>query len=222
MSNSIETFDIFPFPISVYDNPDHQNIKQKVFEIIEQTNETVNVQSKDLFHYGNDIGESVLYNEIFSKFKKWVEDCCVDYVTNILGFRVPDTMVVTDSWINKTKVGGYQYYHYHCNSFVSGTYYVNFNKSHVPLFFKHPSTLSHNFQPVIELEKLITTKYNSDAQMEINEGSLFLWQSNLQHGYPVNPYDDRISISMNFIPSYITSGKYGFKTTVENLLQVQD
>ena len=215
-----ETFDIFPSPVSVYNYDKHDQIKEVIYRILSDTKETVNTNSNSLFHYGNDMGESVLYREELEHFKNWVEESCEDYVEKVLGNYLADKMVVTESWINVANKGAFQYYHYHTNSIVSGTYYVNFD-DHVPLFFRHPNTFEGHSLPTLEMSKGDTTKYNSDARINVYEGGLYLWQSNLVHGYPFNPKDDRISLSINFIPNYITSGKYGFKTTVVSNEEVQ-
>lgn len=216
-----ETFDIFPSPVSVYSYSKHEEVKELIYRVISESNETLNSNSNALFHYGNDMGESILYNEGFENFKNWVEECCEDYVQKVLGNYLPDKMMVTDSWVNIANKGAFQYYHYHGNSIVSGTYYINFDEEHVPLFFKHPNTFEGQHLPVFEMEKGPTTKYNSDARINVYEGGLYLWRSHMPHGYPVNPKDDRISLSMNFIPNYISSGKYGFKATTISREEVQ-
>lgn len=209
-----ETFDIFPSPVSVYNYDKHEELKELTYRFLSEANETTNATSSALFHYGNDMGESVLYNKHYEEFRKWAEECCEDYIQKVLGSSLQGSVMVTDSWINVANKGAFQYYHYHANSMVSGTYYINFDE-HVPLFFRHPTTFDGYHLPTLELHKGdITTKYNSDARINVYEGGLYLWKSNLSHGYPANPKDDRISLSMNFIPNYITSGKYGFKTSI--------
>jgi len=214
MFNS-DTINIFPEPISVYEYPDHDSVKKQIFNILKtKQQETINSDSQSLFHYGNDMGESVLHKPEFYDFRDWIENCCLDYISNVLGNYCLDKMIVTDSWINVANQGAKQFYHYHCNSIVSGTYYVNFEEGkHVPLYFRHTSINQSASTPTMEIEKYRPTPYNSDALIQPVEGSLFLWRSNLAHGYPIpNQTDNRVSLSMNFIPNYITSGKYGYKT----------
>lgn len=223
-----ETINIFPEPVSVYEYPDHDSVKELILDILNYKQyQTVNSDSSSLFHYGNDMGESILYQQTFFDFKDWLEDACADYVTNVLGHYLLDKMIVTDSWVNVANEGAKQYYHYHCNSMVSGTYYVNFEEGkHVPLYFRHPSITESSSAPTMEMENFKATAYNSHAQIQTKEGFLFLWRSNLAHGYPINnPTNNRISLSMNFIPTYITSGKYGYKTqpiSYQDMQQVLD
>jgi len=204
--------DILPNPIAFFECDFHEEVKRISFDVTTKLNETKNIHSNNLKHYGNDIGESILYREEFLPFREWCVSCAKEYVIDILGYKILDDIIVTDSWINCCESGGFQYPHYHANSFISGTYYINFEENvHSPLLFRNPKSIESGNQPVIQLEKNIPTKYNSDSVVLPESGKLILWESHLSHGYNINLADNRMSLSMNFIPNYITSGKYGFR-----------
>jgi uncharacterized protein (TIGR02466 family) len=209
LNNIIE---IMPNPIAIFNCDFSDEVKAIFLKSIDDLNETQNIQSDKLKHYGNDLNQSVLYREEFTKLKDWCLHCAREYVVDVLGYNLLDDIMVTDSWINICHAGGFQYPHYHANSFISGTYYINFDEEdHSPLLFRNPKFIESASQPVLQLEKKFSTKYNSDSVIVPRSGSLVLWESHLSHGYHYNKTDNRISLSMNFIPNYITSGKYGFR-----------
>ena len=61
------------------------------------------------------------------------------------------------------------------------------------------------------------TDYNQDNKVLSNEGELLLFPSQVIHGYNVNEGEDRVTIAMNFMPTVLTNGDYGWR--VVNLTQ---
>lgn len=215
-TKKMKLFDIFPCPIFGTQYPEHQCLKKKVLEIVETHIDDFeeNISSKNLLHFKNRLDQSILYDPIFSDFKIWLEDMCYNYITSLLGYELPDKVIVTDSWLNKCNAGGEQMAHYHSNSFVSGTYYLNFDpEKHSPIMFNKKSTLSHPHQPSISLlqKEDFITKYNSDSIVYPEEGEVYLWESHMSHSVPKNLADNRITLSMNFMPTVVSNSRYGFK-----------
>jgi len=209
----MKTFDLFPSPVYVISYPGHDNLKKKILTILEEASFESNQISENLFHYKNSKNHSILYDDCFADFKDWLEDCCYYYITELLGYHLDDKVIITDSWLNKCNNKGFQYPHYHTNSYVSGTYYVNFEEDHAPLIFIKDDSSSYVTKQTISLEKNKTpTRYNSDSVLMPEESELYLWQSHLTHGVSDNNKDNRISISMNFMPTSMTNQRYGFKT----------
>ncbi len=208
----MKLFDIFPNPIFV----ETCDFQEDVKNIIQNLNAeySQNEVSDKLFHYGNDLNQSILYLPVFEKFKLWIEECCYQYVTEILGYHLDDKIIITDSWINKCDKGGYQYPHYHTNSYISGTYYINIQDGHAPIVFRHDDSSTHISKQSITLKKQLSTKYNSDVLFHPNPGELYLWQSHLTHGVLDNNLDNRLSLSMNFMPSVVSNYKYGYKISI--------
>jgi len=208
----MKQFDLFPSSVFSIKYPDHKNLKQQVLSLLNDTSLQRDGVSPNLFHYKNDNDTSLLYESLFKDFKNWVEDICYNYVTQILGYQLNDKIIVTDSWLNKCDKGGFQYPHYHSNSYISGTYYLNFQEGHSPLIFLKESTIPHSSKPVMALEKTdMITQYNSDVTVYPEESELVLWQSSLTHGFKDNNVDNRITISMNFMPTIMTHSKYGYR-----------
>lgn len=208
----MNTTDIFSAPISNISYPYHSFLKKQILSIMEEECFESNKVSENLFHYKNSKNYSILYDDRFKNFKTWVEDVCYNYVTEILGYHLDDKIIITDSWLNKCNTGGFQYPHYHTNSYISGTYYINFEEGHAPLIFVNDDISPYISKQTISLEKSKTsTKYNSNVIFFPKESELYLWQSHLTHGISDNEKDNRISISMNFMPTSMTNQRYGYK-----------
>ena len=55
------------------------------------------------------------------------------------------------------------------------------------------------------------TDYNQDNQVVVNEGELIIFPSQIIHGYGNNKGDNRITLSMNMMPTIVTNGDYGWR-----------
>lgn len=211
----MKLYDLFPNPIFGIEYPKHEELKKIILQVMEDNKSEfeINTSSSNLTHLKNRLSESILYEDVFEEFKLWVEETCTDYVTDCLGYHLTDKMMVTDSWVNKCDKGGSQHPHYHSNSYISGTYYVNFQEGHAPLMFNKRSALLFPNHPSLVLPENndFITKYNTDSAIYPEEGELYLWQSQMTHSVPENEIDNRISLSMNFMPRVVSNTRYGFK-----------
>lgn len=207
--------EIFPTPIFVENYKEKDTVKNLILKEIKNGKSEQHLCSPELFHYGNTPEGSIFKKKEFKQFKKWCEKSCEIYITEVLGYKLEDGVFVTDSWINVCNKGGFQQPHFHTNSFISGTYYVNFDKDlgHSPLTFQSPSSSSYISKPSISLEKINPTPYTTDSNCYPQNGDLVLWQSHLLHGHFGNEADNRISVSMNFMPKIISTGQYGFRVS---------
>jgi len=207
--------DVFPKAIGREFYPDRDNLKEKVINMMRGEDMITNTRCTKLHHYDNTSGQSFLHREEFKEFKEWCEDQCATFVSDDMGYQLPEKMIITDSWLNLCDEGGQQYPHFHTNAYISGTYYLAHEEGHAPLFFRHPDSASHSSHASISLLADMNKlgKYNCDLIMLPNEGELMLWPSNLTHGYADNKKDGRISISMNFMPSLIVDDKYSYRVS---------
>lgn len=207
--------DIFPTPIYVDNYKEQNTVKNLVSKQIKKLKPEPHLCSPELVHYGNTTETSIFKNKEFRNFKQWCEKSCEKFITETLGYELEDGVFVTDSWINVCNTGGFQQPHFHTNSFISGTYYVNYDKDlgHSPLVFQSPSNCTYIGKQAISLAKVKETPYNSDTVCFPQNGDLILWQSHILHGHFDNNADDRISISMNFMPKVLSTGQYGFRVS---------
>ena len=203
---------IFAVPIGTrqFDPQHHQQLKEKCFNIIQTKNGIDNnFGNEGLAHYHHPAsGLNLLDCEGFDMFHDWIKACSLEYINKILGHECED-VIVTDCWLNVCKQGSLQPTHSHANSFVSGTYFVNFEPGkHAPLMFLNMKDLPQQFLEVRgnAMKKIAVVKHE--------EGTLLLWQSHVLHGYEENRKDNRITISFNVMPTTILSdGDYGFRVS---------
>lgn len=203
-------FEIFPTAIGRYSYSDHATVKQTVLDIMATTQEVR--RGKDANHYFEHTG-SFLDQPALAKFKEFLEDSANDYTKNLL--KLESEMFVTLAWINQTNSTCVMSKHNHGNSFFSGTYYLNFDlELHEPLTF----TKELEFAAQTPYMGIMPYKYNNFNApgyriSNLKEGEFIVWPSHLLHGHGPNKGDNRISISMNFLPKYISNGIYKFKIT---------
>ena len=148
----------------------------------------------------------------YSDFENFILKSSKYFIKDIIGNEI-DELVVTDCWINICGNGGHQPFHNHGNSYISGTYYLNYDpKIHSNLRFNSPFKFKDPGVQFMELNIDKYTQFNSkDVTCNfINEGMLVLWPSNLIHGYSDNSGEDRITVSMNIMPKRIKTGPYSF------------
>lgn len=210
----MNVLELFPNPIYVESFKEKDNIKNIVYSLLNNTNLEKNSYSDNLFHLGNDSKSSILYDDIFDSFREWIVNHSIFFIKDVMGYKIEDSVLITDSWINISKKGAFQHPHYHTNSFISGTYYVSLKENSSPLKFNYHDISPYTQRQSLILEKEKITKYNSDVIIDVKEGDLLLWSSHLTHGFSNNNSDERISISFNIMPTYMKTGTYGFKVSL--------
>jgi uncharacterized protein (TIGR02466 family) len=203
---------IFATPIGIrqFDPQHHQQLKEKCFNIAHtETGIDNDFENEGLMHYHHPMsGLNLLDCEGFDMFHDWIKRCSLEYMNKILGHECED-VIITECWLNVCKRGSYQRMHSHGNSFVSGTYFVNFEPGkHAPLAFFNAKDLAQQF---LEVKGNAAKKI---AVVKHGEGTLLLWQSHVLHGYEENMKDNRMTISFNVMPATILSdGDYGFRVS---------
>ena len=138
---------ILSTPLGKYNYNDNQNLLPKISKIIDEEKPAVNSFNNNLFHYYQD--KNIFENNDLNNFKKFILESSNNYINKILGYKINNT-IITDCWVNICKKGGFQAKHNHANSFISGTYYLNFNPSHPPIAFHSDSEYSNH--PFLQLE----------------------------------------------------------------------
>ena len=211
----MEVVHILPTAVAIIPCPFHSSIKQTILsEIEEQSNNmsefSANKKLQHLQHY------SVLANDDkYGRFRNWCEQQAERYAKEISGHYIPETVQITDSWFNVSNTGGFQHQHYHANSYMSGVYYVNFDaeKGHCPTSFTKDERSFMQNSSTIQLLKTKYTEFNQNDVVYAKEGELLLFPSHTTHGYKENQGDNRVTISMNIMPTVVTNGDYGWRVS---------
>ena len=208
----MEVINVLPTPVAITPCPFHDKVKETILAEIEEQKQnqiTYSANSEQLKHIGH---YSVLHNdERYGRFRNWCEQQAELYAKEVKGDYIQETVQVTDSWINISDKGGYQYPHHHANSYLSAIYYVNFDmaRDHVPTYFTRDTNFIN--APSLNFITGKITDYNQNNEVLSNEGELVIFPSQLNHGYDENTGYNRISLSMNFMPTIVTNGDYGWR-----------
>jgi len=212
MPEVMTVVDLLPSPLYVQECPFHDKVKSLFLAEIEQQDGEIikNPRSHSLTHIDH---YSVVQDDRFSRFRTWVENCAEDFMSNVMGYYLPETMQVTDSWINICNEGGYQSPHFHSNSVISALYYVNFDpEKHSHTYFGRPRLgMSYPQYNALQIPYHKETRYNQFDCVTGAEGRLFLWESHMIHGFKVNNHPNRITVAMNLMPTVISNGDYGWR-----------
>ena len=206
-----DTIQLFPSLIEVYHwNPaDNLELKNFILKYIDshpdELHEVPNAYKLyTLFqHTGPNFFD--LDEPIVQKFKKFLSKSYETSNTFYHWDLKPDHII--DCWVNITEKDGSQYKHNHSNSWLSGTYYLDFPENSSPIRF-HDSK-NYCAHPFLTCDIIEANPFNVEhLDLTPRESDLFLWRSHLKHETLPNQSDRRISISMNFLPKQITNGSY--------------
>ena len=218
----IETFNLFPTPVTTFAYNESERIKANVKSLLSrsevESTMVRNHQSPELKHYFQDEENLVdnkhilqRYPQYFKGLTKFIKISTLFYINEVLGFETPG-IYITEAWLNVAGEGAQQYAHNHANSYVSGTYYVEFQPiHHAPLVFNNPRQNGYSHQPYLKQKERKDTEYSvQEWFIKPSEGDLILWPSWMSHGFSTNHEKNRISIAFNALPSRFNNGLYGF------------
>ena len=211
----MEVINVLPTPVAIIPCPFHIKVKESVLQEIEEkgfSDLSYNTGSKDLKHIGH---YSVLHDDAkFGRFRNWCEQQAELYAKEVKGDYIQETVQVTDSWINVADKGGFQYPHFHGNSYLSAIYYVNFDileGKHIPTHFMKDESIFTPNMPCLNFIRNKNTQHNQVNEVIANEGELMIFPSHITHGYETNSGENRITLSMNLMPTIVTNGDYGWR-----------
>ena len=145
------------------------------------------------------IDTNILENKEMKKLKQFIEKSLKEYFQNIY---VPKNNVepyITQSWCNYTKEGQYHHKHGHPNSFVSGVFYVQADRTKDKIYFYKEEYKQ------IKIPAKEYNLFNSDSWwLETGTNDLVIFPSNLIHMVEKVIGKERISLSFNtFLKGYI-------------------
>lgn len=145
------------------------------------------------------IDNNILENKEMKKLKQFIEKSLKEYFRNIY---VPKNNVepyITQSWCNYTKEGQFHHKHAHPNSFVSGVFYVQADKTKDKIYF-----YKNRYERIVIPAKEFNLFNSTSWWFETGTNDLIIFPSNLTHMVEKVVGKERISLSFNtFLKGYI-------------------
>jgi|TARA_R100000482_G_scaffold120811_1_gene66404 uncharacterized protein (TIGR02466 family) len=145
----------------------------------------------------------ILEDRKLRRFKKYLQGHLEAYVSDIM--KCDNKIKITNSWGNYSHTGNCHRLHQHSNSILSGIYYLQVEDS-VPLL-----EFEKTNRYFLEYRRREETSFNSsNYTINLKDGMLVIFPSNLTHSVPVNTSNKwRISVAFNsFLLGQIDCGGY--------------
>ena len=113
-----------------------------------------------------------------------------------------DDLEITGCWANINTSGAAHAIHSHPNNFISGVYYVATHADANTIYFHDPRAQTGTIRPPVTS---LTGENTDQAVVKVQDGTLLLFPSWLQHSVPANESKEhRISVSFNAMFSSYT------------------
>jgi uncharacterized protein (TIGR02466 family) len=179
---------IFPTPIYMT-NINRPFTKQELDFVEDQKNHCSknegNINTKDNY---------ILNRKELKYIKKFLDQCCKDYVDKIICPKNNLELYITQSWLNYTEENQYHHRHEHPNSIISGVFYFNSNKDMIK-FFSHIKY--QQIKPIIDDKKY--NLWNSTSWwFSVELGQLVMFPSSTTHQVDIKKgTNTRISLAFN-------------------------
>lgn len=164
------------------------------------TNDELNfVQSQKNFVNKNDGNVSSSDNYILNRkelknIKKFLDDCCKDYLEKIICPKENIQLYITQSWLNYTEEHQFHHMHEHPNSVISGVLYFNSDEKNDKIKF----TRLNRYQQIVPLIKTFNIWNSHTWWFPVKSGELILFPSSTTHQVDVKQgKNTRISLAFN-------------------------
>lgn len=178
---------LFPIPIYVSDG---YNLNTKTKDRL--IKETESEQRSPTDTMLTSINHNLLEIPYLSSLKKHLMEQINHYAYEVLHINKTVEFYITQSWLNINPKDTTHRSHYHTNSFISGTYYIQGN---TPIVFVHNTQIFQNFDFDLTKQNIFNSNF---CHVPVQEGRCILFPSVLQHGVDLNKNEEeRISLSFN-------------------------
>ena len=189
------------FPIPIYTTKiDRPFTKQELQFVDNQKNKcsknSGNIRSKDGY---------ILNKKEFKNVKKFLDQCCKDYLERIISPKNNIELYITQSWLNYTEENQHHHTHAHSNSVVSGVLYFDCDKENDKIKFTNPVSYQQ-IKPEIKDFNI----WNSETWwFALETGQLIMFPSSTTHQVETKQgTNTRISLAFNtFYKGTIGSNK---------------
>ena len=181
---------LFPTPIYMT-NMDRPFTKQELKFVKDQKNycnkNEGNINSKDNY---------ILNRKEFKNIKKFLDQCCKDYLNRIICPKNNIKVYITQSWLNYTEENQFHHKHEHPNSVISGVLYLNSDKDNDKIKFFN-NTKYKQISPEIDDKKY--NIWNSTSWwFPVETGQLVMFPSSTTHQVDIKKGNNtRISLAFN-------------------------
>jgi len=178
------------FPIPIYmSNIDRTFTKQELQFVDNQKNKcsknSGNINTKDNY---------ILNRKEFKNIKKFLDQCCKDYLEKIISPKNNIELYITQSWLNYTEENQHHHIHAHPNSVVSGVLYFDCDKENDKIKFSNPVGYQQ-----IKPETKDFNIWNSETWwFALETGQLVMFPSSTTHQVDTKKgTNTRVSLSFN-------------------------
>ena len=184
------THSLFPTAVTFFE---YKGITEKEIKFI--------TEQKTRSNQGNttSIDNNILNSKEMKKIKQFIEKSVKEYFKNIYQPKNNVEPYITQSWCNYTKEGQFHHKHAHPNSFISGVFYVQADKTKDKIYFYKEEYKQ------IKIPAKEYNLFNSESWwFETGTNDLVIFPSNLTHMVEKVVGKERISLSFNtFLKGYI-------------------
>ena len=143
---------------------------------------------------------TILKDKELTDIRDFIEDAMLEYFKTVHDPKGDVALYVTQSWANYTDPGQYHHKHAHPNSFISGVFYPQADRSVDKIYFYKSGYERIKVQPAT------WNHWNSESWwFEVGAGDLILFPSHLEHMVETKVGNDtRVSIAFNtFLKGHI-------------------
>ena len=178
------------FPIPIYmSNIDRTFTKQELQFVDNQKNKcsknSGNINTKDNY---------ILNRKEFKNIKKFLDECCKDYLEKIISPKNNIELYITQSWLNYTEENQYHHQHQHPNSVISGVLYFDCDKENDKIKF----TNSKGYEQIIPEINQYNIWNSKTWWFPLETGQLIMFPSSTTHQVDTKKGSNtRISLAFN-------------------------
>jgi uncharacterized protein (TIGR02466 family) len=143
---------------------------------------------------------TILKDKELTDIRDFIEDAMLEYFKTVHDPKGDVALYVTQSWANYTEPGQYHHKHAHPNSFISGVFYPQADRSVDKIYF-YKSGYER-----IKVAPQTWNHWNSESWwFEVGAGDLILFPSHLEHMVETKVGNEtRVSIAFNtFLKGHI-------------------
>jgi len=180
------------FPTPIYSTDINRNFTKKELDFVKDQKKHCSKNEGNI----NTTDSYILERKELKKVKKFLDECCKDYLKRIICPQNNIELYITQSWLNYTDKNQYHHMHEHPNSVISGVLYFDCDKDNDKIKFFSPLKYKQ-ISPKID-EKKFNLWNSSSWWFALKTGQLLMFPSSTTHRVDVKKGSNtRTSLSFN-------------------------